>query len=82
MLIAIKEDAADNEKIGLQLVKIGKEKYGVKPDDPNNWIISAIFIALTLILLCVTIYLVKHKVNHAEEHFEEMKVIRTDEIEA
>lgn len=67
---------------GLQISKIGDEQRGVRPDDPNNWIISGVFLVLTVFLLCVTVYLVKHKVNHVEEHYEEQKGLNGAEVEA
>lgn len=62
-----------NTKTNQQIVSIDNEFFGIAPDNPNNWIILAIFLILTLALLLAVIYLSKHKVNHAEEHYEQMK---------
>lgn len=66
----------------IAVVSADHEFFGKFADDPNNWIIMAVFIVGTLVLLLVVVYLVKHKVNHAEEHYEEMKSMNTGGADA
>lgn len=56
-----------------QIVAVNKQPYSIAPDNPNNWIIISVFAVFTLALLLIVVYLTKTKVNHAEEHYEQMK---------
>lgn len=62
-----------NAASGQQITAVDKDHFSILPDNPTNWIIISIFTVLTLVLLLVVVYLSKHKVNHADEHYEMMQ---------
>lgn len=57
----------------LNIVRVSEDYYGIHPDNPTNWIIVSLFAVLTIALLLVVLYLSKHKVNHVEEHYDQMQ---------
>lgn len=59
-------------------MSIGEKKFGIKPDDPNNWIISGVVLVIVIIMAAVTIYLAKHKVDHEAEHHQLMREMNSN----
>ena len=58
---------------GYTVLGVGEREYTKPADVPSNWIIIGVMVGLTIVLLVVTLYLIKHKVNDADEHFEQLK---------
>jgi len=59
-----------NGVLGRQIIGIGDDIHGVRPNDTLNWVMVAVSSIIILVLLLVTIYLVKHKVDHVAEHLD------------
>ncbi|KAF6025529.1 hypothetical protein EB796_009708 [Bugula neritina] len=58
---------------GKEILSCNYSFFGIKPAGAVNWVLISVFAVFTIVLLAVVVYLSKHKVNPADEHYEAIR---------